>query len=134
MKRKTYAGGVKTWAVGQAMALDRALTLYTQPGRGQGAFPELYFFDCHSCHRQISDDPKARPAWQSNPGRPIPAGQPPFNDENMIMLSAAAKVTAPGLSARLEADSRAFHAALARDKGESIRAAATLAATPRSLS
>jgi hypothetical protein len=52
----------------------------------------------------------------------------------MIMLSAAAKVTAPGLSARLEADSTAFHAALARDKGESIRAAAKLAATARSLS
>ena len=134
VKRKGYAGGVKTWAVGQAMALERALTLYSEPGRGQGAFPELYFFDCHSCHRQISDDPKARPSWQANPGRPIPAGQPPFNDENMIMLSAAAKVVAPGLSNRLDADSKAFHAALARDKGESIRAAGRLAATARALS
>lgn len=133
VKRKSYAGGVKTWAVGQAMALDRALSLYGEPGRGQGAFPELYFFDCHSCHRAISDDPKARPTWQANPGRPIPSGQPPFNDENMIMLSAAAKVAAPGLSARLDADSRAFHAALARDKGESIRAAAKLASTARAL-
>lgn len=133
VKRKPYAGGVKTWAVGQAMALDRALSLYGEPGRGQGAFPELYFFDCHSCHRAISDDPKARPVWQANPGRPIPSGQPPFNDENMIMLSAAAKVAAPGLSARLDADSRAFHAALARDKGESIRAAAKLAGTARAL-
>lgn len=134
IQRKGYAGGVKTWAVGQAMALDRALTLYSAPGRGQGAFPELYFFDCHSCHRPISDDPKARPSWQANPGRPIPAGQPPFNDENMIMLTAAAKVVAPGLSARLEADSRAFHAALARDKAESLRAAARLATTARALS
>lgn len=134
VKRKGYAGGVKTWAVGQAMALDRALTLYSEPGRGQGAFPELYFFDCHSCHRPISDDPKARPSWQANPGRPIPAGQPPFNDENMIMLSAAAKVVAPGLANRLDADSKAFHAALARDRGESIRAAGRLAATARALS
>lgn len=134
VKRKTYAGGVKTWAVGQAMALERALTLYGQPGRGQGVFPELYFFDCHSCHRQISDDPKARPAWQANPGRPIPAGQPPFNDENMIMLSAAAKVVAPALAARLDADSRAFHGALARDRSESVRAAAKLAGTARALS
>lgn len=133
VKRKTHAGGVKTWAVGQAMALDRALTLYGEPGRGQGAFPELYFFDCHSCHRTISDDPKARPAWQTNPGRPIPSGQPPFNDENMIMLSAAAKVVAPSLSGRLETDSRAFHVALARDKGESLRAAAKLAGTARAL-
>lgn len=133
VKRKTFAGGVKTWAVGQALALDRALTLYGAPGRGQGAFPELYFFDCHACHRQISDDPKARPQWQPNPGRPIPAGTPPFNDENMIMLTAAAKVVAPALGARLDADSRAFHTALARDKAESVRAAAKLAATARAL-
>jgi hypothetical protein len=133
VKRKTYAGGVKTWAVGQALALDRALSLYGQPGRNNGAFPELYFFDCHACHRQISDDPKARPHWEANPGRPIPAGTPPFNDENMIMLSAAAKVAAPALAARFEADSRAFHTALARDRSESVRAAAKLAATSRAL-
>ena len=133
VKRKGYAGGVKTWAVGQAMALERALTLYAEPGRNRGAFPELYFFDCHSCHRQISDDPNARPTWQANPGRPIPSGQPPFNDENIIMLTAAAKVVAPGLAGRLEADSRAFHSALARDRGESLRAAAKLAGTARAL-
>ncbi|WP_293374171.1 multiheme c-type cytochrome [Phenylobacterium sp. SCN 70-31] len=134
VQRKGYAGGVKTWAVGQAMALERALTLYGEPGRNRGAFPELLFFDCHSCHRQISDDPKARPQWQANPGRPIPSGSPPFNDENMIMLAAAAKVVAPGLAARLEADSRAFHSAIARDRAESLRAAAKLAATSRALS
>lgn len=134
VKRKGYAGGVKTWAVGQAMALERALTLYQEPGRGRGAFPELYFFDCHSCHREISDDPKARPQWQANPGRPIPSGTPPFNDENMIMLAAAAKVISPSLAARLDADSRAFHAAIARDRSESLRAAAKLAGTARALS
>jgi hypothetical protein len=134
VKRKGYAGGMKTWAVGQAMALDRAVSLWAAPGRGQGVFPEFYFFDCHSCHRAISDDPKARPAWEANPARPIPAGQPPFNDENMIMLSAAAKVVAPSLAVRLETDSRAFHAALARDRAESIRAATRLGATARALS
>ncbi|MDZ4372772.1 MAG: multiheme c-type cytochrome [Phenylobacterium sp.] len=133
VKRKGYAGGVKTWAVGQAMALDRALSLYSEPGRNRGAFPELLFFDCHSCHRQISDDPKARPQWQANPGRPIPSGTPPFNDENMIMLAAAAKVVAPGLAGRLEQDSRAFHAAIGQDRAESLRAAAKLAATSRAL-
>ena len=35
------------------MALDRALTLYGDRRHGQaGAFPEFYFFDCHSCHRR----------------------------------------------------------------------------------
>ncbi len=134
VKRKGYAGGVRTWAVGQAMAVDRSLSLYSTPSRGQGAFPEFYFFDCHSCHREIQDDPKARPQWQANPGRPIPSGQPPYNDENMIMLTAAAKAVSPGLAARFEADSKAFHAALARDKGESVRAAGRLSASARALS
>jgi len=134
VKRKGYAGGVRTWAVGQAMAVDRALSLYSAPGRGQGAFPEFYFFDCHSCHREIKDDPRARPTWEANPGRPIPSGQPPFNDENMIMLTAAAKAVSPSLAARFDADSKAFHAALARDKAESVRAAGRLAGSARALS
>jgi hypothetical protein len=131
-RRKRYAGGVTTWAVGQALAVDRALSLFAQP-RGQGVFPEFYFFDCQSCHRQISDERSFRPAWEANPGRPIPSGQPPFNDENMIMLSAAAKVAAPELAARFEADSTAFHTALARDRGAAPAAAQKLAATARAL-
>ena len=132
-KRKAYSGGVKTWAVGQALALDRALTLYGDPSKTNGAFPELYFFDCHACHRQISDDPKARPSAQPNPGRGGQVGLVPFNDENMIMLAAAAKATSPALAARLDADSRAFHAALPRDRAEAVRAAGRLAETSRQL-
>jgi hypothetical protein len=122
-----HANGVKTWAVGQAMALNRTLTLY--PGPARGVFPEFYFFDCHSCHRPISDDPKARLTAEANPGRPVPRGTAPFNDENIIMLSAAAKVAAPQLSGELTANSRAFHAALASDRAQAQRAAANLAAT-----
>jgi len=134
VKRKSWPSGVKVWAVGQAMALDRALTLYGDPAHGGGAFPEFYFFDCQSCHRTISnDDPKWRPTAEANPGRSTPVGAPPFNDENMIMLSAAAKAVAPALAARFEADSAAFHTALAKDRAGSVRAAAQLAATSRAL-
>jgi hypothetical protein len=132
-RSKVCASGVRTWAVGQAMALERALTLYATPRGQNGTFPEFYFFDCHSCHRAISDDPKFRPTAEPNPGRPIPAGQPPFNDENMIMLSAAAKVAAPSLATRLEADSRAFHVALTKDRASAVQAAARLARTAREL-
>jgi hypothetical protein len=135
VKRKSWPSGVKVWAVGQAMALDRALTLYGEPAHNvAGAFPEFYFFDCQSCHRSIgNDDPKWRPSAEANPGRATPAGTPPFNDENMIMLSAAAKVAAPTLAARFEADSAAFHTALAKDRAGSVGAAAKLAATSRAL-
>jgi hypothetical protein len=133
-KRKPIPSGVKVWAVGQSMALERSLSLYGDAKRGQeGAFPEFYFFDCHSCHRQIFDDPKARPTAISNPGRPIPTGTPPYNDENMIMLSAAAKTAAPGLAASFEANSRAFHAALATDRSAAVRAAGQLAGSARAL-
>ena len=39
----------------------------------EGMFPEFYFFDCHSCHRRISDDPRFRPARarQSGPADPV---------------------------------------------------------------
>jgi len=134
-RRKPVAGGVKLWAVGQSMALERSLTLYSDARHGQeGAFPEFYFFDCHSCHRAISDDPKARPTALVNPARPIPSGAPPFNDENMIMLSAAAKIAAPGLAGAFEANSRAFHAALATDRASAIRGARKLADSARALS
>jgi len=133
-KRKPIPSGVKIWAVGQSMALERSLTLYSDARRGQeGTFPEFYFFDCHSCHRAIFDDPKARPSEVFNPGRPIPSGTPPYNDENMIMLSAAAKTAAPGLAASFEADSRAFHTALTTDRAASVRAAGRLAGSARAL-
>ena len=131
-RHKMAAGGVKTWAVGQAMALDRTLTLYGPHNPG-GAFPEFVFFDCQSCHRTISEDAKPKLTVETNPARPIPLGMPPFNDENMIMLSAAAKVAAPGLAPRFEEESRNFHLALAQNGGVAPQRAARLAGTSRAL-
>ena len=132
-RRKTMVDSVRTWAIGQAMALDRSLGLYTTARGTEGAWPEFYFFDCHSCHRRITDDPDFRPTAVANPGRPIPSGMPPYNDENMIMLAAAARVVDPGLAQRFERDSRAFHQALARDRAAATAAAGTLRETARAL-
>ncbi len=130
IRRKHRTNNVQMWAVGQAAAVSRQSTLFASPKLGtDGIFPEIYFFDCQSCHRQIVDGPSGKASWLANPGRPIPSGMPPFNDENMIMLSAAAKVAAPGASARFDADSKAFHAALAKDRGAAVSAARRLAAS-----
>lgn len=135
VRRKGKTNGVRFWAVGQAMAVERQLSLYSSPGFGaEGAFPEFYFFDCHSCHRRIFDDQKFTPTTLDNPGRPIPVGMPPFNDENMIMLSAAARVVAPALAQRFDADSKAFHAAIARDRPSAVAAAGKLRASAGALS
>jgi hypothetical protein len=131
-RHKVADGGVKTWAVGQAMAVDRTLGLYGPKTPG-GAFPEFVFFECQSCHRTFSPDPKWRPVAEANPARPIPVGAPPFDDQNMIMLSAAAKVAAPALAARFESESRNFHMALAQNGSVSGQRAASLAATSRQL-
>jgi hypothetical protein len=133
-QRKGPSNGVQTWAVGQAMALERSLSLFADQRRGtEGVFPEFYFFDCHTCHRPISDNPAFQPTALDNPSRPIPEGMPAYNDENMIMLSAAARVAAPALAQRFDRDSRAFHQAMARDRPSAVRAAATLRDSARAL-
>lgn len=132
--RKGRTNNVRFWAVGQAMALERALALYADPRLGQeGVFPEFYFFDCHTCHRRIQDGDDAVRTGIRNPGRPIPEGMPAFNDESMIMLSAAVRVAAPGMAARFDAESRAFHAALAQDRAAAVAAAAKLRASANAL-
>ncbi len=133
-RRKGRTNHVKMWAIGQATALERSLTLFADQRFGtEGLFPEFYFFDCHTCHRRIYDDPNARPTGVANPSRPIPNGFPSYQDENMIMLSAAARVIAPGVADRFDRDSRAFHAALAQGRGAGLEAAARLRDSARQL-
>jgi hypothetical protein len=125
--RKGRSDNVQLWAVGQALALKRSLDLYASASRGtEGVFPEFYFFDCHSCHRRIYDQADAVRTGVNNPGRHIPEGMPPYNDENMIMLSAAARVTAPANAAQFDKASKDFHAALAVDRISAVAAARRL--------
>ena len=136
---RTRKGGqpnpMRMWAVGQAEAVKRSLTLFSQPALAtDGVFPEFYFYDCHSCHRRIYDNDDGAITKGRNPGRPIPTGMPPYNDENMIMLLAAAKVAAPDLAGQFDARSKAFHAAMARGRGEAVQAAGSLRQTADALS
>lgn len=123
-QRKGRTDSVRLWAVGQAEAVRRSTDLFARPGFGtEGVFPEFYFYDCHSCHREIADGPQRRLTFESNPARPIPFGQPPFNDENQIMLSAVSRVLAPGQAQAFDAASRRFHAAMGEGRAEAAQAA-----------
>jgi hypothetical protein len=134
VSRKGRTNNVRAWAIGQAMAVQRQLSLFANAKYAMnGVFPEFYFFDCHSCHRQINDGQTFSPTSVPNPGRPIAAGDTPFNDENFIMLAAAAKVATPSLATRFEGDSRAFHAALTKDRASAVAAANKLAASAAEL-
>jgi Cytochrome c554 and c-prime len=132
--RKGKTNNVRVWAIGQAMALERSLALYANPGLGtEGAFPEFYFLDCHSCHRRIYDDQQFNASVTPNPGRPASLGMPPYNDENMIMLTAAARIASPSLAQRFDADSRSFHAAFSKDRASAVVAGNKLRLTATSL-
>ncbi|WP_225204615.1 cytochrome c family protein [Novosphingobium huizhouense] len=126
---------MRMWAVGQAEAVTRSLELFSQPARASaGIFPEFTFYDCHSCHRRIVDGEDAHVTAVSNPGRPIAQGMPPFNDENMIMLLAAAKVVAPDLAAEFDARAKAFHRAMGVGRAETVAAVQALRQSAQALS
>ena len=134
-RRKGRTDSLRLWAVGQAEAVRRSLTLFAQPRFAtQGVFPEFYFYDCHSCHRTIEDGAERKLTFEVNPGRPQPFGTPPYNDENMILLSAAARVLAPAEGARFDAAARGFHAAMGQGRAEAVAAGNRLAASAGALS
>jgi hypothetical protein len=123
--RKGGMNSVRFWAVGQAEAVKRATGLFAQPQYGmEGAFPQFYFYDCHSCHRTITDADSRKLTFETNPERPIPFGNPPFNDENIIMLSSVAKALVPGRADDFLKASRNFHAAMGKGNAEDARGAA----------
>lgn len=124
---------VQMWAVGQATAIERSLALFQTRRGTEGMFPEFYFLDCHSCHRRIFDQAKPVRTGVDNPGRPIPEGMPPYNDENLIMLAAAARMASPALADQLAARTAAFHKAMATDRPSAVAAAAQLSQTVAAL-
>lgn len=127
LRRKGDPDSVRMWAVGQAEAVRRSTDLFARPDyASSGIFPEFYFYDCHSCHRAIVDGPQRRLTFETNPGRPIPFGQPPFNDENIIMLSAVSKALAPGAAAGFDTASKDFHRAMGQGRSEAAAAAVRL--------
>ncbi|WP_299193872.1 multiheme c-type cytochrome [uncultured Erythrobacter sp.] len=133
--RKRRPNAVRFWAVGQAEAVRRSTSLFAQPRFGmEGAFPQFYFLDCHSCHREIQDSDRRRLTFEENPGRPIPFGNPPFNDENIIMLSAVAGALVPGQAEAFQSASRDFHRAMGGGGGNPREAARELSQRARQLS
>ena len=60
-------------------------------------------------------------------------GMPAYNDENLIMLAAAARMASPALADQLAARTAAFHKAMATDRQSAVQAAAQLSQTVAAL-
>ena len=113
-KRKAVASGVQTWAIGQAMAVSRTMTALADANRRMaGAFPELTFYDCHACHRPMSNL-----RWQARESVGLGPGMIRFKDANMLMLRLLARRLAPEEAAALTAQLRALHGAMSEGRGD----------------
>jgi hypothetical protein len=109
--RKAVAPGVQFWAVGQALALQKLAAGIAEHQKREGAFPELVFFDCQSCHHGI--EPKTTTLrWLKRSSSGLGPGLPHFNDSNGIMLRVIPAHVAPDTMRALAGDVRALHGAL----------------------
>ena len=125
-ERKTVVDGARTWAIGQAITIERRMELLASPRGSQGMFPELVFFDCHACH-----EPMSELDWTLRPGTGLGPGYPKFNDANILMLQTALETTDPDLAETLAQNLRAVHAAVTTDASALREAARATADTAR---
>lgn len=122
-ERKAHVPGGQTWAIGQAMAIERRMDLLISPRTGTiGFFPEFAFFDCHSCHQPMSVKRKASANRR---------GQPAFDDAHIQMLRIAMSYAEDGMADRVNSDLRALHRAAGQNRQALVQAAAAMRDTAR---
>jgi len=122
--RKQVYGGMQVWAVGQVIAAQRTLELFTSPQwQGNAVFPEFAFFDCHGCHHPMSEQ-----RWAPRASTGLPPGTVQFNDANMLMLLYLTKHLDPALAERLHGGMLALHRATTESMAATKQAATELEA------
>jgi hypothetical protein len=121
-QRKGLPDHIKTWALGQVIAVDSLLDGMLDPKRNQdGIFPELVFFDCHSCHHPMSNI-----RWEASENRGIGPGIPRLNDANLIMLATLLDKVDANLAQQLRARTKALHQASLKGHEATLAAARSL--------
>lgn len=121
VERKPYVDGARSWAIGEAVMIERRIDLLLDQNVGMnGAFPEFVFFECHSCHQPMSA--RRRPS----PGQ---LGTPQFDDSHLRMLRIALNATDPALAERLDDQMTSLHRAASQGRSALVSAAQALRAT-----
>jgi hypothetical protein len=121
-RRKKVTNGVKTWAIGQAVALSTMLEAMVDPKRGRdGAFPELVLFDCQACHHSMENL-----RWESRASAGVAPGIPRINDANLIMLRVITARTAPEVARELSERGLALHKSVMEGQAPMVEAAKRL--------
>lgn len=129
-ERKNVVNGVKTWAVGQALAVERNMDLLLDSKyASNGLFPELAFFDCHACHQPMSSSRDGATSWVSRPGTGLGPGVAKLNDANLLMLEVAVGMADEGLAKKMASDIRALHKGTHTSRAAMTSAAEAVRAT-----
>jgi hypothetical protein len=106
-QRKGTWNGVQVWAIGQAMAISTVMERLSDPKHNRdGLFPELVFFDCHSCHSPMSEL-----NWAPRASTGLAPGVPKLNDSNFLMLQIIADRADAALGRQLKERTLALHRA-----------------------
>ena len=100
--------GVRTWAIGQALAAHEILDILNHPKRGRdGLFPELVLFDCHSCHHPMRDRREAGNRLGVGPGVMR------LNDSSLLMLRQIVRIASPQSAEAFSQQVTRFHRSVA---------------------
>lgn len=119
IERKGPVNGVRTWAVGQAVALTKFMDAVIDPKHApKGLFPELVLFDCTACHHAMTEL-----RWQPRAATGLGPGLPPLYDANAIMLKIIAARVAPAAAKTLSDHMLALHKATTENWGDVVREA-----------
>ncbi len=111
-ERKGAWSNVQTWAIGQTLATRQYLQQLSSSKRmDKGLFPELAFFDCHSCHHSMKQQ-----RWASRDSVGLEPGSIRLNDGNILMAREVASVVDAGLAKQISQQMRTLHQASQQSK------------------
>ncbi|MBM0105333.1 hypothetical protein JM946_11260 [Steroidobacter sp. S1-65] len=122
-RRKGKIEGMNLWVTGQLETTRRYLSLLqTNMFHGGGMFPELAFYDCHSCHH-----PMDKIRWNSaRAGAGIKPGSVRLQTQNLIVLQALMDTFEPTATKQLAELTNALIRAGQRDRAAVNEAAKAL--------
>ena len=127
-ERKAVYSAAQVWAVGQLSASVTFLEALAN-SKHQGLFPELVYFDCHSCHHPMSySEVNKHPgrAWQPRSSNGMGPGVVRLNDANLLMLPVIAQGVEPDKAKALSQAIRALHRASQQGWSQTKKAAGHL--------
>jgi hypothetical protein len=125
-ERKGKIEGMNLWVTGQIETTRRYLSLLQtkmfETNAGGAMFPELAFYDCHSCHH-----PMDKIRWNAaRAGMSIKPGTVRLQTQNLIVLQALVETFEPGSKEQLANMTTALVRAGQRDRASVNEAAKTL--------